>query len=327
MSERVFSADAKTPTINRILFGIITLIFVSSMLKVVYLYYLGADTPPYPFWIIFYGFPMLGFILTPFRGEIRFRLHKIWTPVRLGMIAYSWYTVIFLDFQSGILNTILVNSSELILYVNALGLLLAFVDLNVLYKYAYLFAPTLIFTILGVIHDDSSLLSNFYLWGDGLIDQFWFASGILFAYYGAKKFRTERPPLRRSLLFTGASIGIVVLLIATGQVIAYFLPANSWGANWLTARKPAVNLTCVGNGCSLPLYSNIYSTNSTLCLRSDSTFRTGIQPFSLVAQDHALLSCRFLMNTDTSILTVSCGHSISPAVGNAMNFTMLQCHG
>ncbi len=84
---------------------------------------------------------MVGFALTTLRSDIRLRLSKIWTPLGLAIIALAWYDIIFLDFKFDILYTIFVNSSESILYANALGLMLAFVDLNVLYKYAYFFCP------------------------------------------------------------------------------------------------------------------------------------------------------------------------------------------
>ncbi len=161
--------------------------------------------------------------------------------------------------------------------------------------------------------------------GDGLIDQFWFASGLLFFYYAVKKLRTEHPKPKRALMFFGASVGIVVLLIAMGQVIAHLLPTNNWVANWLSAQKPPVDVTCIGGGCSLPLYSNIYSPDSALCLESNSSFRSGIQTFSIVAQDHAIIGCKFMMDTGTGILTVTCPQEIASTGENSLNFTMMNC--
>lgn len=328
------SVDKDTSIINRVFFGAITLIFVAGLLKQVYAYTNGADTPPFPFWVLFYGLPILGFVLITLRGDIRLRLHKIWTPVGVLMMIAVVYVLVFVNmptYSSGLINALTVYSSESLPVVFAFGLLVAFVDLNVLYRYAYFFIPEVIFTIIGIIHDNANaiLTLQFSMEPNGVIDDIWFAFGFIFAYYAVKKYQSEHPKLKTVLLYSGAFIGCVISLVLIAQVVAGFLSPGFWLTHWLTAQKAPLNLICVGSGCSLPLYTNIYSMNSSLCIRSNTSFRTGINNFSLVVQDIGVLGCKFMMNTTSNVLTISCMHNIQVGptsyIGNTVTLTMGVC--
>lgn len=309
---------------ERIIFGIIASIFVLSVLKTIYAYSMGADTPPFAFAIIFYFIPMAGIVLTALRSDIKLRISKFWTPVGIGVFLVSCF-VIYVDFKNDLLYTIFVNSTESVIYGVALGLLLAFIDLKSLNKYAYLLAPTLIFTVIGVAHDDGLFFEHFEVGWNTVVDHFWFGSGILFAWLALAKFRKEKPPLKSCLKGLGIFVGVIVVLLIAGRFVAGFFPENSWQSNWLTGSKPPLAVECVGSDCGLDLYKNIYLSNSSLCVQSHTSFRSGTQSFSMVAQDHELLGCRFVMDTGSKLLTVTCPDEIAPDTGNIAVFSMLEC--
>ncbi len=230
----------KTPLMNRVMFGIISFLFISGFLEMVYHYTSFRGALPYAIWITLFGLAIVGFALTTANGDIKLRLHKIWTPIGFLLIACAVLSVIFVDMprSNGLVDAVLNNSTEAIPYVIGFGLSLAFVDTEVFYKYAYYFGVLTLLNILLIpvyaVAYIPNLISGAHVDFEVSIDVLWFLSGPIFAYYIAKKLKADRPTRREIYLAIGKFVAATILLIIVGFIVGKMLPANSWPSHWLS---------------------------------------------------------------------------------------------
>lgn len=319
----------------RILFGLISLLFILSFVKMPYLYSKGLDTPPFSHWITYFGLPIFGLIFTLINGNIRTRLHKIWTPIGLLILFLSIGVFAVVDYPAsqGIVDAIINFSSESFIYTLALGFLLAFVDLSAFGKYAYCFTPLALFGIAffvpSVIQHLMMLLHFFGIsvnsapefdW-DIFLDFVWYCSGFFFAYLVVKKLKTDKPNWKKVLLSIGIFIASWFVITVSSQALGGVVSKDSWTSHWLKGDKPVITdrVVCVGNNCGKGIFVSPYENMNVVFLTQ--LFRpAGLYPFQLIAQDHSLTSCKFKINSDTSMMMATCPNKISHTDVTEMSF-------
>ncbi len=239
-------ARGHTTIINRIVFGIFALITIAGFLEMPYHEAIGHGALPFIIWTAFFGLAILGFVLTTVKGEIKFRLHKVWTTIGIFLIIFTLTTFYVIDTPGykGPIDALLHNgaSTEAIPYLVGFGLLLAFIDTDVFYRYAY-FYTTLTAVDIALIAVYAmmllpKLLSGRYVEFENILDIFWFLSGFIFAYYIVKRFRAHRHTRKQIGMAVGGFILALIILAILSKVVASILPQTNWFVHWVSMNQP-----------------------------------------------------------------------------------------
>jgi len=244
----------KPPLINRIFFGFITATVILFLLKMAYEVispdYKGPGTgPPFPHSMILFGTMVIGFVLITFCGDIRLRLHKIWTPFGILGIFWVWLVPLklYLPVSSGVFDALLNYSVEAWIFFTGFGLMLAFVDFPpLLYKYAYYFIPATLYSAVFLTVDLLSIFSghqpallnpsdpNFLASLDHFNDFFFYISGIFFAYYTIVRLKREWPGWKKIGITLGLFFIGVFLILIISHIIGNAFPKDSRLGQWFT---------------------------------------------------------------------------------------------
>ncbi len=237
----------KVPILSRIFFAVITVFFILGSVKIPYwAIYQGRGVFKFFLWAAIFGTAVAGYALTTMRGDIRIRLHKVWTPAGILMIVWVWYFMIAnaLPKSDGLADLLLNQSSETYLFAASFGLLVAFVDTMVLYRYAYYFIPVAVFFFVfqlagAIVQIPLSLIqSGFNLTSEGIneMNDIWVLLSVIpYAYCAIKKFGIERPTWKKIGISIGIFILFVFILMIINQVVFSNLPPGNWVLQWLRA--------------------------------------------------------------------------------------------
>jgi hypothetical protein len=237
----------KTPVSNRLFFAIITVFFTLGSAKIVYwAMYQERQPMPLCLWVAIFGTAIAGYFLTNVWGDIKLRLHRIWTPLGILMIIWVCYFMVLIALpKSNSLFDLLFNqSAETYLFAASFGLLIAFVDPNVLYKYSYYLIPMSIFFFVYQLLPTLVTFPMFFI-QHGLnitsekiyeMNDFWvLLSAPLYAYYAIKKFRAERPSRGKIGINIGIFLAFVLVLMLLSHFVFSNLPPSNWFFRWLRA--------------------------------------------------------------------------------------------
>jgi uncharacterized membrane protein YgdD (TMEM256/DUF423 family) len=244
----------ETPAINRVFFGVLTVIYILFAVKMLYevfspSYMSNGSSPPLAGWVIFNGIPIFGLALMTLRGKISLRLHKLWTPIGIFLLVWGWFIVLghTLPLASGVFDAVLNYSYEAFIFSTFFGLLLAFVDFSPLQKYAFYFAPWafygVAFLAFGVFSiamnpGNISVLAhpsdpNFFAKWDEFNDILVFISGPFFIYYMIRWLRFEWPGWKRLGTIFGAFVILIISLAVIINIVSSTLPADSQLGKWI----------------------------------------------------------------------------------------------
>lgn len=312
---------------GRIYFGLVSILFSLAFLRMILGFIQGNDEPPFIVWIVFFVLPIIGFLLTTIKGEIKLQPHLFWTPLGFLISAFALWMLLIVNLpgSSGVADSFFNNSSESLQYILGLGLMLTLVNPAVLYQHAYYFVPLGLFNVWrGFVEGTPTvvgLIRGQFEW-NGVMDLLWFLSAPLFLYFIYKKIKTENPGIRKIFLVSAVFVLGAVVLGISGNAVGSILPKDNWVAHWLKAQKPSYRVSCLGNDCSNPIYSDPYSG---LCVEADKIGRSGISTFLLVAQDHLLLSCRYEIDSDIKTLKVTCPRIVPAVKSKTFSMPVQEC--
>lgn len=151
-----------------------------------------------------------------------------------------------LPLAKGVIDALIHYSSESWIYVTAFGLMLAFVDLEIISKYAYYFIPLTIFNLIGLVILSVGIIPqipkghNFFT-DEVTNDYLWMFSGPFFAYYIVRKFKTERSAWKIICVSAGIFIVSVILMTVISHIIGGFFPKDNKFGQWIKGDKPTEN--------------------------------------------------------------------------------------
>ncbi|MBI2426460.1 MAG: hypothetical protein HYV34_01310 [Candidatus Kerfeldbacteria bacterium] len=239
---------------SRVIFGVIAAIWISSFLKMIYLFSLGRNVPPFSGWIFLLP-TIIGLLLVTLKGNIRLRLHSLGTPIGLLMVFWAWLVLWKVDVAAvngNIFQGMTSQSSEVYLFITGFGLFLAFIDTKAIFNYAYWFAPLAIFNAIFFVAALYALFTGknilpalpldegdfFFTWGRIIEAFLWYSSGLVFGYSILQKFKTDRPTLKVIGFTIGKFVIVIILLIIIGSVIGNALPKDYWFGRWLRSDQP-----------------------------------------------------------------------------------------
>lgn len=304
-----------TPLINRLFFALIAALIIADPVAMIVYFAGGADTPPFFGIMLFAALPALGLILATFKGNIRLRLHPIWTPIGILALLITPYLMI-------ISRDILTES---VYFIFGFALLVAFVDLKILEDYAYYFTVLGLFCTLemfpaGFFAIKMSLEgSESFEWG-GWLDELLFLTGPMFLYYTFKKLKLDKPGWKKILKTIGIFIIAVILIMFLGKGIGSLFPKDSWLAHWFKLEKATQNVKCTGSLCGTDFYVEPYDKLYVSIPKGAMEKRSGNTDLAMVIQDHDLVGCDYLINTDAKNVTINCKKNIKGSNENNLIF-------
>jgi len=237
------------PISNRVFFALITLVFSLAFIKVIYwAIYQGRPPMNLIAWLPIFGLTIVGLLKITFKGDIRLRVHKIWTP--LGLLAIVWvYYCAFttaIPLSNGLVDLLFNQTSEGYLWITAFGLIIAFIDWNAFHNYSYFFTfyaiYVLIFFSVSIFELPAYYLQHgFQISISSLNEQndfFSLLSGPFFAYFIVLKLKTEWPGWKKiGIAFATFIVFFFVMAILSG-VIGESLPKESWIRQVLKSEAP-----------------------------------------------------------------------------------------
>lgn len=308
------STPQKTPIINRLFFAFISFLIIMDPLAMIDLYKNGADTPPFLPWMIFAALPIVGLILITVKGDIRLRVHKLWTPIGLAAILFT-VVLLITTYDGSSWN----NLTESVWYVFGMWLFVAFVDLKILQDYAYFFVLfgflcTLEFFPAGFRAVQMTIDNPAKIEWGAWVDQLLFITGPIFLYAFYKRIKTNPPGWKKSFLAIGGFIVGVALVGVLGMAISKVLPEDSWQARWFSEKKPLQSVTCLGSLCGTGNYVEPYD-KLNIQIEEDTFRDAGVYNLALIIQDHSMLGCDFEIDSSQEVVRASC-HKNVPGTGS-----------
>lgn len=317
-----------SPIVNRIFFGFCSFLIMMSYFVEIYHYAKGSDTPPYAHWSI-YTFPLLiGLIITTLKEKIELRIHPFWTPFGLLYAAFAWGLVIFDGIPQGnALGYSLFDSiGEGFWFANGLGLMLAFVGLEPLYKRAFYLITLVFFGVLfgGIefTRQVQVILQNKPIEWGAYLDMTWLAGGYFALFLVVKRLIKDRPPVKMMLKTTGLFLLLIVLnTIVSQNFVSKAFPKKSWPHHWLSGYMPAYKFQCSGVDCENIIYREPYS----FCVNANVINRGNLATFYEVAQSRHTKGCRYELNTSSNNLTVICSRPLTASKASSADMPVVTC--